>query len=80
MTAKRKVSLTIDEDLIAALEGDAALSAQVNDALRLEVERRRRQQALMDLLARLDRSDGPLNTPKDAAEIARFARLLGGQS
>lgn len=77
-STKRKVSLTLDEELVKALEGDDGLSAQVNDALRHEVERRRRQQALGDLLARLDELDGPLDTADDAAEIARFTRLLGG--
>lgn len=78
MTIKRKVSLTLDDDLVDALEGDAALSTQVNEALRAEVERRRRHRALLDLLARLEATDGPLNTAKDAAEVARFVRLLGG--
>ena len=78
MTMKRKVSLTLDDDLIDALGDDAALSAQVNEAVRLEVERRRRNHALGELLARLERLDGPLDSADDEAEIARFARLLGG--
>ena len=61
-----------------ALGDDAALSAQVNEAVRLEVERRRRNHALGELLARLERLDGPLDSADDEAEIARFARLLGG--
>jgi hypothetical protein len=77
-TTKRKVSLSLDEELVAALEGDEGLSAQVNDAVRVEVERRRRHHALEALLARLDESDGPLDAPEDEAEIARFMRLLGG--
>jgi antitoxin CcdA len=78
MTTKRKVSLSLDDDLIEALGDESALSAQVNEAVRNEVERRRRHQALGRLLDRLDELDGPLDTAKDEAEIARFARLLGG--
>ena len=78
-TTKRKVSLSLDEELIAELESDdEALSSQVNDAVRAEVERRRQQRALEALLAHLDESDGPLDAGADEAEIARFMRLLGG--
>ena len=50
--AKRKVSITLDADLVAALEADGSttLSAEVNSALRAEFTRRKRQQALADLL------------------------------
>lgn len=78
MTTKRKVSLTLDDDLIEALEGDEGLSSQVNDAVRAEVERRRRQASLNSLLERLAELDGPLDSADDEAEIARFMRLLGG--
>ena len=80
MTAtKRKVSVTLDNDLVAALAGDSeGLSAQINEAIRTEVERRRRLRALEDLLAHLDEVHGPLDTEEDEAEIARFMRLLGG--
>jgi len=74
-----KVSLSLDEDLVAQLEGgEQALSTQVNQALRTEVERRRRQRALTALLQRLDELHGPLDTAEDEAEIARLMRLLGG--
>lgn len=80
-TTKRKVSLSLDEELIAELASDVeGLSAQVNDAVRAEVERRRRQRALEMLLARLDESDGPIDTVADEAEILRFMRLLGGRA
>lgn len=79
MTAKRKVSLTLDEDLVAELEANMeALSSQVNDAIRVEVERRRRFKALEELLTRLEAELGPLDTEEDEREIARFMRLLGG--
>ncbi|HXB48758.1 MAG TPA: type II toxin-antitoxin system CcdA family antitoxin [Streptosporangiaceae bacterium] len=78
--AKRKVSITLDEDLVAALEADGSttLSAEVNSALRAEFTRRKRQQALADLLDHLADERGELDTPEDQAEIARYMRLLGG--
>jgi antitoxin component of MazEF toxin-antitoxin module len=77
---KRKVSITLDADLVAALEaeGDTTLSAEVNSALRAEFTRRRRQRALTDLLDHLADERGRLDTPEDEAEIARYMRLLGG--
>ncbi len=80
--AKRKVSVTLDADLVAAMEADSSttLSAEVNSALRAEFTRRRRQQALADLLDRLADERGRLDTPEDEAEIARYMRLLGGMS
>jgi antitoxin CcdA len=77
--AKRKVSLTLDADLVAEVEsGGENLSAQVNMVLRDELARRRRWRALGVLLDRLDAEEGPLDTPEDEAEIARYMRLLGG--
>ena len=78
--AKRKISVTIDADLVAALEADSdtTLSAEVNSALRAEFTRRRRQRALADLLDHLADERGKLDTPEDEAEIARYMRLLGG--
>lgn len=71
------MSLTLDADLVEALEQepDDALSAQVNAAVRSEVERRRRQHALRDLLGQLDRDDGAL-TDRDEEEIERYRRAL----
>jgi antitoxin component of MazEF toxin-antitoxin module len=79
-SAKRKVSVTLDADLVAALEaeGGTTLSAEVNSALRAEFTRRKRQQALADLLDHLADERGRLDTPEDEAEIARYMRLLGG--
>jgi antitoxin CcdA len=81
-SAKRKVSLTLDADLVAALEADGGttLSAEVNSALRAEFVRRKRQQALGDLLDHLAAERGGLDTPEDEAEIARYMRLLGGMA
>ncbi len=81
-SAKRKVSITLDADLVAALEasGGTTLSAEVNSALRAEFTRRRRQQALADLLDHLAEERGRLDTAEDEAEIARYMRLLGGMA
>lgn len=80
--AKRKVSITLDADLVAVMEADASitLSAEVNSALRAEFARRKRQQALADLLDHLAEERGGLDTPEDQAEIERYMRLLGGMA
>lgn len=80
MVSKRKVSLSLDADLVDELEQstDEGLSGQVNQAVRAEVERRRGQRALRALLDRLDAEEGPLG-PDDEAEIGRFERALGGR-
>jgi hypothetical protein len=78
-TTKRKLSLTLDDELLVFLERNSeALSSQVNEALRNEVARQRQQMALAALLDRLSGDDGPLDTAEDEAEIARYVRLLGG--
>ena len=81
-SAKRKVSITLDADLVEAMEADGGttLSAEVNSALRAEFTRRKRQQALEDLLDHLADERGKLDTPEDEAEIARYMRLLGGRA
>lgn len=80
ISTKRKVSVTLDADLVAALEAEdgTTLSAEVNSALRAEFARRKRQQALADLLDHLAEERGQLDMPEDEAEIARYMRLLGG--
>jgi hypothetical protein len=79
VSTKRKISLSLDADLVDEFEQDATdgLSAQVNLVLRAEVDRRRRHRALQALLDRMSAEDGPLG-PHDEAEIARFERALGG--
>jgi len=80
MVSKRKVSLSLDADLVDELEQstDEGLSGQVNEAVRAEVERRRRRRALRTLLDRLDLEEGPLGRD-DEAEIRRYERALGGR-
>lgn len=71
--AKRKVSVSLDEDLVAELEtADEALSAQVNEAIRIEVERRRRNRLLTELLDSLDAAYGAV----DEALVAKYMELL----
>ncbi|MEZ4225987.1 MAG: type II toxin-antitoxin system CcdA family antitoxin [Polyangiaceae bacterium] len=71
--AKRKISVSIDAELVAELEAaDVALSAQVNDAVRDALARRRRQRLLGELLADLDRRHGEVS----AAAIAKYEALL----
>ena len=77
--AKRKVSITLDADLVAALEADGSttLSAEVNSALRAEFTRRKRQQALADLLDHLADERGELDTAEDQAEIEKIREEIG---
>lgn len=73
-TAKRKVSVSLDEDLVEELEReDQGLSAQVNLALRAELERRRRNRLLVELLDQLDAEHGPV----DDSLVEKYAGLLG---
>lgn len=73
-TKKRKISVSLDEDLVAELEaGGEALSTQVNDALRTELARRRRQRLLDELLVELEASHGP----PDEALVQKYVDLLG---
>src|ERR1700734_1618400 len=73
MTVKRKVSVSLDEDLVAELEAaDEALSGQVNEAIRAEVERRRRNRLLTGMLDSLDAQYGPV----DEALIPKYSELL----
>jgi hypothetical protein len=76
MAAKRKVTVTLDEDLVRALEHAGNVSAQLNEAGWSLVERRQRAQRLTELLDHLDEQYGPL--PDNPDEDARLERLLGG--
>lgn len=71
---KRKVSVSLDAELVDELEAaDEALSQQVNEAVRETLVRRRRQRLLSQLLDDLDTMHGPV--PPDL--IAKYAELLG---
>lgn len=59
---KKKVSVTIDEDLIEYLEAsDENLSGQINDAIRKVIEAKRRNEALKAWLDEMDETDGPVD-------------------
>ena len=71
---KRKISISLDEDLVAELEaGTESLSSQVNIAVRADLERRKRQRLLGDLLDRLAEEHGPV----DESLIEKYVELLG---
>ena len=73
MATKRKISVSLDDDLVTQLETeDESLSAQVNAAVRLELDRRRRQRLLGELLDRLDAEQGPV----DEALVEKYIGLL----
>lgn len=70
---KRKVSVSLDEDLVEELErADEGLSAQINSAVRAELERRRRNRLLVEWLDRLDEEHGPV----DESLIEKYTELL----
>lgn len=71
--AKRKITVTVDEDLVQSVQalGSESLSAVVNDALAAEVERRARAAALGRLLTEWDAAFGPVS--EDAAAAAADA-------
>lgn len=77
--AKRKVTVTVDDNLIeqAQLLGDTNLSAVVNVALRLHVERLARRAALGQLLDTWDRRLGAVPEADAAAAQAAFDELDG---
>ena len=73
MAQKRKISVTLDNELVAALEGgEETLSSQVNEAVRVEVERRARLTLLSDWLGEIEATDGPV----DEALVVKFEELL----
>jgi hypothetical protein len=71
--AKRKVTVTVDEDLVESVQrlGAESLSSVVNAALAAEVDRRARAAALERMLEEWDEALGPVDD--DAAEAARAA-------
>lgn len=70
---KRKISVSLDTDLVEELEGaDATLSAQINDAVRSELERQRQHRLLGQLLDELEDETGPA----DERLVAKYEELL----
>ncbi len=71
---KRKISVSLDEDLVAEMEaGGEALSAQVNEAIRAELSRRRRHRLLGEMLTELEAIHGPA----DERLVAKYVDLFG---
>jgi len=75
--AKRKITVTVDEELVESVQalGAESLSAVVNEALAHEVERRARAAALGRLLADWDATYGPVGAEAAAAAAAAFDDL-----
>lgn len=70
---KRKLSVSLDPDLVEELEaGGEAVSAQVNDAVRTELVKRRRQRLLKEMLDDFERTNGPV----DEALVSKYTDLL----
>ncbi len=75
--AKRKITVTVDESLVEAVQalGAESLSGVVNAALAEEVERRARSAALGRLLADWDETFGPVPDHIVADAAAAFDDL-----
>jgi len=79
MTAKRRLSATVDAELVEASQAAVAagraesVSAWVNDALRQKVELDRRLRALDDFIASYETDHGEI-TDDDMAAAVRRAR------
>ncbi len=70
---KRKVTLTLDSELLEELEAhNESVSAQVNAALRELVEHQRRERALDAVIADWEAEDGP----PDENLLSRYHQLL----
>lgn len=70
--AKRKITVTVDEELVEAAKlGTESLSAVVNSALAAEVDRRARSAALGRKLAEWEAEHGIIDD--EAADLARRA-------
>ena len=79
MTAKARLSATVDADLIAASQAAVAagaaesVSAWVNDALRLKIEHDRRLRGIDDYIAAYEAEHGEI-TDEEIRDAARSAR------
>jgi hypothetical protein len=89
MTAKSRLSVTVDADLIAASQAAVAageaesVSAWVNDALHLKIEHDRRMRGIDDFIAAYEAEYGEITDAEmDAAYRAMKGRAIvvrGGQ-
>jgi hypothetical protein len=83
MTAKARLSATVDADLIAATQAAVAageaesVSAWVNDALRLKIEHEHRLRGIGDFIAAYEAEYGEITGEQmDAAYRAARARAI----
>lgn len=76
MSTKQRLSASVDADLIAAAEAAVSrgrsdsVSAWVNDALRLQLDRHRRLEALAAFVAAYESEHGEI-TPAEIRDAAR---------
>ncbi len=77
--AKRKITVTVDEELVETAHtlGAESLSSVVNQALAQEVDRRARAAALGRLLADWETRLGPVDAEATAWAVAAFDDLDG---
>ena len=77
--AKRKITVTVDEELVEAAQalGADSLSSVVNRALEREVDRRAGHATLGRLLAEWDAAHGPVDEDTVAWAAAQFDRVDG---
>ena len=73
---KQKVSLSLDADVVEALEALGPLSPQVNATLRAQLDEVRRAAALDALVAELVTRHGSVDSDADRAAIDRYVELL----
>ncbi|MGH3751891.1 MAG: type II toxin-antitoxin system CcdA family antitoxin [Pseudonocardiaceae bacterium] len=77
--AKRKITVTVDAATLEQAQslGVQNLSAVVDEALEIHVQRLARQAALRELLDTWDREGGPVPESEQAAARAAFDELDG---
>ena len=77
MTAKSRLSVTVDADLIAAVQAAVAadeadsISAWVSDALRLKLEHDRRLRGIGDFIAAYEAEHGEITEEEMEAAVRR---------
>jgi len=77
MTAKGRLSVTVDEDLIAAVHAAVAagaaesMSAWVSDALRLKLDHDRRLRGIGDFIAAYEAEHGEITEEEMEAAVRR---------
>ncbi len=77
--AKRKITVTVDEELVALVQdlGAASLSAVVNDALAAQADHLARRRALETMLLEWDDQYGPVSDEDQAWAAGAFDEVEG---